>query len=359
MKLPTIYKMTNTGKVQQWSIYTGNDVKGPYYEVEHGQVDGKLQTSRTHVLEGKNIGKANETSPIEQCESEAKSQWEKKVNRQGYTEDVPTEKPLMPMLAKTYPKDKKHIKFPCYCQPKLDGVRCLCKIKDGEVTFTSRRNKEFTSLHHMEQDAKRVNSDITLDGELFSEELTFQEILSAVKRDEPNELTGKIRMIVYDCITDESYHDRLHRIGGIIDGLEFFDLIETVMCIDEETIDTNLGTYLESGYEGLILRNISGPYKINGRSNDLQKYKKFIDQEFELIDIVEGKGKFEGMGIWVCKNDDGQEFRATPKCDEEGKREYLRNRKNYLGKQVTIRYFELTDDGIPRFPVGIAVRDYE
>ena len=33
--------------------------------------------------------------------------------------------------------------------------------------------------------------------------------------------------------------------------------------------------------------------------------------------------------------------------------------KSYIGKMLTVKYQELTDDGKPRFPVGINIRDYE
>jgi len=37
----------------------------------------------------------------------------------------------------------------------------------------------------------------------------------------------------------------------------------------------------------------------------------------------------------------------------------FQNGSNYIGQQLTVRYQELTDDGVPRFPVGIAIRNYE
>ena len=39
--------------------------------------------------------------------------------------------------------------------------------------------------------------------------------------------------------------------------------------------------------------------------------------------------------------------------------QFARHGAEYVGKKLTVRYQELTDDGIPRFPVGIAIRDYE
>ena len=263
------------------------------------------------------------------------------------------------MLAKNYSKDGKHINFPCYIQGKLDGIRCLVKIRNGKIEIVSRKNKKFESLQHLESSFGEILGDYVLDGELYSDELTFQEIASAVKRDEPNDLSEKIKVVFYDMISDRDYEKRFEALKLIVANLDYADVVPYDICSRSENVDKYLERYIDKGYEGVMLRNFSGPYKVNGRSKDLQKYKKFIDDEFLLVDIVEGTGKFAGMGIWVCEDSDNKIFRATPKCDESQKREYLKNKYDYIGKKVTVRYFELTDKGIPRFPIGIEVRNYE
>ena len=354
----TLYKMTNTGKIQSWSISVCTDSRGIYYEVTHGQLDGKKQTSKTYISSGKNIGKANETTVLEQCELEALSLWTKKRDRGGYTVEIPKNKPMMPMLAKNYTKDGKHIKFPCYIQGKLDGIRCLVKVRDGKIEIVSRKNKKFRSLRHLESSFSEILENCILDGELYSDELTFQEIASAVKRDEPNDLSEKIKVVFYDMISDRDYEKRFEVLKLIVANLDYADVVPYDICSRSGNVDKYLERYIDKGYEGVMLRNLSGPYKINGRSKDLQKYKKFIDDEFLLVDIVEGTGKFAGMGVFLCEGPNGR-FKATPKIDEKGKRELFQNKDKYIGGKVTIRYFELTDGGLPRFPIGTGVRNYE
>lgn len=134
MKLPTLYKIKK--KVLQWEIETRHSPEYSEYIITHGQKDGKLQTTSTMVTQGKNLGKANETSIQEQCDLEAKALWQKQIDRKGYNlggegklEDgsslfiyenyaVPS-----PMLALEYDKFAHKVVFPCYIQPKLDG--CL------------------------------------------------------------------------------------------------------------------------------------------------------------------------------------------------------------------------------------------
>lgn len=344
--------MTNTGKIQEWSIQViDGDV--PYYEVTFGQTDGKKTTTRTTFKTGKNVGRANETTPLEQCRLEARALWTKKKERSGYTESVPENKPLLPMLAKEYGKDGKHIVFPCYTQPKLDGLRCI--YRDGKLM--SRQNKEFKTLPHINKSL--ASCDLLLDGELYSEELTFQEIVSIVKRDEIHPDHEKISYHIYD-IVDESadFCDRLAKLGSF--RAEHIVHVETNLAHSDDDVTGHFNLAIQQGYEGLMLRNIKGGYKVNGRSKDLQKLKEFIDQEFLIVDIVDGKGKFEGCGMYVCQHKD-QTFPVTPKCSEEKKREIFANKNDYIGKMLTVKFFEWTTstDPLPRFPVGIEVRDYE
>ena len=60
-----------------------------------------------------------------------------------------------------------------------------------------------------------------------------------------------------------------------------------------------------------------------------------------------------------CKTPEGLTFRARPRGTREARTEQYQNGNDYIGKQLTVRYQELTDDGVPRFPVGITIRDYE
>jgi DNA ligase-1 len=115
--------------------------------------------------------------------------------------------------------------------------------------------------------------------------------------------------------------------------------------------------FVEAGYEGIMLRNVAGVYSANYRSNDLQKYKEFIEDEYRIIDFKEGEGRDAGAVIWVCETADGKEFTVRPRGTMEKRREWFNAGAKYVGKSLTVVYQELTEEGKPRFPVGKAVRD--
>lgn len=102
---------------------------------------------------------------------------------------------MSPMLATKY--DLSQVRFPCFVQPKYDGVRCILHVgEDEEVHLTSRGGKEYDVPQIKEWGEKHRNI-LPLDGEIYNHnELTFQQICSAVKC--RSELTGKLKMVVYD-----------------------------------------------------------------------------------------------------------------------------------------------------------------
>lgn len=360
-KFPTLYKLTNSGKIQEWNICCFvQDGKG-IYEIVHGQQNGKKQTTQTVVKKGKNIGKKNETSVEQQVEAEALSLWNKKRDRSGYTESIPDSKPLRPMLAKDFWKEHSKIPWPrAFVQPKLDGVRLLARIEAGEVTLISRQGKTYTSCEHI-REALRGLPDMILDGELFTKGMAFQDIISCVKRDVDKEDTKKIQYHVYDLVdTKLKFAERSRKIHSLKLSAPI-KIVETQTCGSMDEATRWHKEFEKDGYEGAMIRGADSLYKINGRSDGLLKLKSFLDKEFEIVGVEEGKGKFAGMGIFVCQTEEQYRFNVTPAATEEQKRQIWNNRDSYIGKMLTVQYFELTtsEKPVPRFPVGKIIRDYE
>jgi ATP-dependent DNA ligase len=153
---PILFKQGGRGQTQEWVILANDLGDGTAeYIVTHGQVGGAMQTTSTKVAVGKNIGKKNETTAFEQACLEAESKWKKQQDK-GYCEsltDLSDAKLYLPMLAKSF-KDYGHkIKFPCYVQPKLDGIRCIAhKTQAGQIQLLSRKGKRCGVLSQREEE---------------------------------------------------------------------------------------------------------------------------------------------------------------------------------------------------------------
>jgi DNA ligase-1 len=345
-----------------------------YIETEHGYEDGKKQLDQRYVGQGKNIGKANETTTYEQACSEAKSAHSRKKDS-GYVEDkskIPSTSDglFLPMLAHRYDKHSAKIKFPCLVQPKLDGVRMLARKEGGTVTMWSRKGKLIDI-------PDKINAQLCLmlkdgqctDGELYVHGWTFQRIISAVKKKRDD--TDLLEYHIYDSPHPAlPFETRLPQKGV---GATMFPhhcqnwtiigknikIVSTYDVVDQAEFDIYEGMMVQQGYEGMMVRNQNSLYKYKHRSYDLQKVKRFVDDEFEIIGGKDGEGRESGLIIYRCVTSDGLEFDVRPKGSHEERREAFNNLEEYIGKHLTVCYQELTDDGRPRFPVGIVVRDYE
>ena len=65
--------------------------------------------------------------------------------------------------------------------------------------------------------------------------------------------------------------------------------------------------------------------------------------------------------FWCQTKGAGATFKVKPEGDDEYRKQLYKDRVKYSGKMLTVRFFEWTTSipAVPRFPVGIAIRDYE
>jgi ATP-dependent DNA ligase len=136
-------------------------------------------------------------------------------------------------------------------------------------------------------------------------------------------------------------------------------MVETYLVQSEAEMLNKYNEYIENGYEGLMIRTLVGDYE-NKRSKTLLKYKTFEDDEFEILEVFEGSGKLTGMvGQMLFKIKSGTMFFSTVNGTQEYLTELWSQKADLIGKKATVKYFELTVDGIPRFPKVVGIRDYE
>ncbi len=375
LALAPLHKMDSKGKIRVLTVSHGSDERGWFYEQEHGLLGGKLQTSRTYV-KGKNAGRANATTDEQQAEKEAEAKWKQKRDRSGYSETIPEDKPMMPMLAQSHDKHGHKIAYPAYIQPKLDGIRCFIHVDGENVKLVSRTGKEFVSLGHIADAVSELVSvmgksvgSFILDGELYNHQFKedFQGLVSAIKRDKPSENTHLVQFHCYDYVAEgRDFEDRIVELQHMDQWLEDVDAIQIVPTFGVDNLDGVVeqnASWLEDGYEGSMIRNAKGGYQPNKRSPNLQKYKSFLDAEFEIVGAYENKGKMEGQCTFTCVTEDGTEFGCKPMGTEAQREQYWIDFQagKLTGKMLTVKFFEWTtsENPVPRFPVGTIIRDYE
>lgn len=356
-----IYKKDSKGKLRVLEIYSD----GETVIQKSGLLDGKQAVHYSHCV-GKNIGKSNETTPEQQAEIEVKAKIKKKLEKEYFKtkEEAEASEVLLPMLAKDYKKESHKIDWSkdVLMQPKFDGMRCLAILDpDGSVQLLSREGKniqeQYGSMGHIIESLKEcaaLEKRVVLDGELYAHGLSFQENMKLIKKDR-GDATHKIKFNVYDMVRSENFTIRLLKISTIAENLEHVKISNTIWSVTEDMIKSYHEKFLAEGYEGSIIRHGDDGYKVKGRSSSLLKYKDFIDEAFEIINVVPSE-KWPEQGIFECKTKVNQIFRCGMKFSHEEREEILTNSASYIGKKAEVRFFEWTDGGLPRFPQAVGVR---
>lgn len=368
MLLPTLFSRTSTGATQTWTI----EVEGAKYRTVSGQLEGKKTTSKWTECQGKYIGQTNETTPEQQAMAEALAKHKKKLES-NYFEDVSKIDELQfiePMLAKKFEDYVDELEFPVWSQPKLDGIRCVTR----RGSMMSRGGKPFVSCPHILKELEplfKLRPQAILDGELYTNKYNndFNEICSLIKRTKctPEHLAAaeaSIEYWVYDYISEghlpfADRHKQLVQdlVEAGVTGTKII-LVPTMACKTMAELDALYEAYMSDGYEGQIVRK-NQPYEYK-RTDALLKRKEFQDGEWEILNVVEGTGNRSGtVGYFEFKTHDGVEFRSNIKGNMVYLAELLLQKDELIGKTATIKYFNLTPDGVPRFPYVVAIRDYE
>lgn len=365
----TIYKKTNTGATQIW--YCETDLN--FYRTISGQIDGKKVISAWTEVIGKNKDKKNKTSNEEQCLKEVAALYKKKLEKDYHVtlDKIGTEVIFKPMLAEKYQDYVDKIDFTkrFFTQFKYDGLRCVVN-KTGMWT---RNGKPIVNCPHIFAELKSIigDTDLTFDGELYNHDFNadFNSLVSMVKKTKPTPETWEearkfIQYHIYDMCdsNDLTFGDRCLAIPTLINKTNK-DIIKIVpTTIHYPYIAKEVAEYskaliklehedaLEEGYEGLMVR-MDTRYE-HKRTKNLLKVKNFMDKEFELIDIVEGKGNWSSYAKSALFNlEDGRTFSAGVKGTREYCKDLLNNKNQYIGTMCTVKYFSLTPDGIPRFGI--------
>jgi len=357
-----LYKIDTKGNVRVWWM----DYDEEKYRACSGILDGAIVESGWQYPTEKNVGKTNATSLSEQVLSEVASKYEARMYQGKYHPSIEESRKgakfIECMLAEKF-DPKKTKDYPYYSQPKLDGVRCLVS-EDGMQT---RNGKAFVSSPHIREALEGFYAaypDYILDGELYNHDLKddFEKIISLARKTKPTaddlkESSELVQYHVYDVITPEpmTYEERMTFLNeNVLVVSHGIHIVPTATVSSLEEAESKLGEYLESGYEGQMLRKSNSPYE-HRRSKSLLKHKIFEDGEYEIVEIIEGKGNWSGYAKAIeIRLPDGSTQQSGMRGKFEFAKKLFEDREQYVGTDVTIRYQNKTSDGKLRFPVAVA-----
>lgn len=406
----TLYKRTKTGAVQQWTISV--EVENTWSAKiikEAGQLGGKLTRHVEHITVGKNLGKSNETTPEQQAQLQAQSDWTRKHD-EGYKTAAdlgvhvqathcrvdgqeksftliealdlmlpefntdasgnmkPMKAPTKPWVANgktTYPKQ---------IERKLDGCRSFLNVNGLKATFTSTSGKPYDTLQHLvviiEDHLKKIDNKAayTLDGEIYRHGWVLEDINKALKKQRPETLELQFWLFDAPFIGRDMQRTRTALVTLIAKEINSPFICTgspSIVNSDEEVIKYHDEICIAHEFEGAMLKDLNGTYQPGQRSSYWTKVKMFDDAEFEVLDFELGQRGTEDLLI-KCKLVDGSydkehgdgTFLVKMTGSRESKQEHWDNKANIIGKiPLTVKFFGYSKYGVPNLPTGKAFRD--
>jgi DNA ligase-1 len=281
-----------------------------------------------------------------------------------------------PLLAEA--ANLKTLVYPVFASPKYDGFRCVI---DGIHNPVSRNLKPIANIYTFGK-LKELGLP-KIDGEL----LTF----TNDKVDDFDTVQSKLttragmpdfRYMVFDqyMITTEPYIGRYAKLQTFFQHNKFKNvrLVEQKLINNEEELLDYEAECLKQGWEGVMVRSVSGPYKM-GRSTTkegiLLKLKRFFDAEATILatyefmhnaneSIMTAMGPMRSShqanmvpmnklgGFHVKWND--VEFDVGTGFNESQRNEYWSD--EVVGKTIKFKYQSVGSSGKPRFPVFLGFR---
>lgn len=355
---PELYKRTSTGKIQTWF----GEVEGGKYRTTSGQLYGKRTTTAWTECESKNVGRSNEVTPEQQAISEMESMYTKK-RRTDYFDNldqVDTSDRIKPMLALAPDKCDVQDDELFNGQPKFDGFRCITS-KDGMFT---REGLPFTTVPHIWHGLRPffdTYPNVILDGEIYNHNLRndFNKISSLLRDESPSPekaaLVAQMQYYIYDLpSSDQTEANRRPLLEQIVNRIRLSATQpDLFVFVDAEQLNaSDIEAYLERmlalEYEGAILRRRHAVYQ-NKRTKDLIKVKKFLEEDFQLLDILPGRGNGAGKArTAVLQTADGQTFEAGIIGDDIYAADLLNRKAEFIGSRASVKFLNYTPRGVPR-----------
>jgi DNA ligase 1 len=252
-----------------------------------------------------------------------------------------------------------------YVEPKLDGIRCLAVVEDGEAKIFTRAGKLITNFDSTLGRELAKLGDGCYDGEIMSND--FTDLMRQVYRKQ-NVDTSDVYLGLFDYIPLQEWkskagklscEERFKILGDRLRGrdLEYLRLIVRITCkADYDLIKEHHDKFVNGGYEGAMIKDITAPYCF-GRDWSVMKFKAFFDADVPITALLEGTGKHSGkLGSFVVDYK-GVEVRVGSGLTDDLREQIWSDKAAHIGRTIEVRYQEETPDGSLRFPTFVCFRN--
>lgn len=248
---------------------------------------------------------------------------------------------------------------PYICQPKYDGIRCRAiPTGSGTILLSSEENVIY-SVPHINEMFDNMKLDCELDGELYSHNLPFEELVSRTNRTanlHPDR--EQVSFYLFDVVNDRPQSERILWIKNYVES-DHLKIAPFWICYSLDEIMKVYDNIVSNNYEGIIVRHYLAPY-VRKRSTFVMKFKPKQEDSYEIVGFQEEVSKDgnpkDTLGALVCKSGDGNLFHVGTGFTEERRREIWEARDILEGQFAKVKYQHITvGKKVPRFPVFVEV----
>lgn len=246
-------------------------------------------------------------------------------------------------------------------EPKLDGIRCLAIVRNGEVMMYARSGKPISNF--MDTIGRELTGlgDGCYDGEIMGQD--FIDLMRQAYRKDDVDVSSTY-MALFDYLPLAEWDSK----EGLLSSWDRYQTLATryatrpeaeqsyLRLVERTYVDPSMSlinelhnTYISEGYEGAMVKDPAAPYRF-GRGYEVMKLKAFHDVDLTIEGFVEGTGKHEGKLGSVIVTFDGVQVQVGSGFSDELRGQIWADQQSFLGRTVEIRYQEVTPDGSLRFP---------
>lgn len=265
------------------------------------------------------------------------------------------------------------VKWPCIVTEKLDGVRRVLVKENGVCRFYSRSGHEDTGLIEILEEAKCLPNNFVYDGELLAKGAFVDSIAQRQATNSLANMKGNktgLTFNVFDMVPVKDFYngvcnisalhrkirlaatfndDSLERIDeewaqricafGMYKDLKHIAAVPILGMVKNLTEVTPIVEAIwKRGGEGVMLNVASAPYEIK-RSKQLLKVKHTEEHVLEVVDFLEGSGKYEDALGAIVVNYKGSFVGVGSGFTDHQRQLIWNNKSKFLGRKVEVETF--------------------
>ena len=243
------------------------------------------------------------------------------------------------------------------CEPKIDGIRVIvtADLSSRRVSFETRNGNPLPSLDHLADEVLALLSGRegvwTLDGEAVSGRSFFTSV-GDLRSEAP---ADDARLWLFDVPSyDGDYSTR----RAILEALFADNYPQSLILVPSVSMtpEDAFVRFTAEGFEGVIVKDKTAPYRHGIRSRAWLKVKDTDTADGEIVDIVEGTGKCAGMAGHIVIRYGRREVSVGTGLDNATRTALLADRSQLIGKIAEVDFQMKTPKGSLRHPVFVRVR---